>query len=89
MMGAIRPFAAVAMEGRRADFPAIVFSAICKLTIRSAIVQRGAEQPFDERRTFKDRCGPGSNRAVYSTLFQGEEWGATSPFLYFTDHDDP
>jgi maltooligosyltrehalose trehalohydrolase len=21
-------------------------------------------------------------------LFQGEEWGATSPFLYFTDHDD-
>jgi maltooligosyltrehalose trehalohydrolase len=23
------------------------------------------------------------------TLFQGEEWGATSPFLYFTDHDDP
>jgi maltooligosyltrehalose trehalohydrolase len=23
------------------------------------------------------------------TLFQGEEWGATSPFLYFTDHRDP
>jgi maltooligosyltrehalose trehalohydrolase len=22
-------------------------------------------------------------------LFQGEEWGARSPFLYFTDHDDP
>ena len=22
-------------------------------------------------------------------LFQGEEWGATSPFLYFTDHKDP
>ncbi|MFN2389504.1 MAG: malto-oligosyltrehalose trehalohydrolase [Actinomycetota bacterium] len=22
-------------------------------------------------------------------LFQGEEWGATTPFLYFTDHDDP
>jgi maltooligosyltrehalose trehalohydrolase len=22
------------------------------------------------------------------TLFQGEEWGATSPFLYFTDHED-
>jgi maltooligosyltrehalose trehalohydrolase len=22
-------------------------------------------------------------------LFQGEEWGATSPFLYFTDHSDP
>jgi maltooligosyltrehalose trehalohydrolase len=22
-------------------------------------------------------------------LFQGEEWGATSPFLYFTDHEDP
>ena len=22
-------------------------------------------------------------------LFQGEEWGATSPFLYFTDHTDP
>jgi maltooligosyltrehalose trehalohydrolase len=22
-------------------------------------------------------------------LFQGEEWGASSPFLYFTDHDDP
>ncbi len=22
-------------------------------------------------------------------LFQGEEWGATSPFLYFTDHQDP
>ena len=22
-------------------------------------------------------------------LFQGEEWAATSPFLYFTDHDDP
>jgi maltooligosyltrehalose trehalohydrolase len=22
-------------------------------------------------------------------LFQGEEWGATSPFLYFTDHRDP
>lgn len=21
-------------------------------------------------------------------LFQGEEWGATTPFLYFTDHDD-
>ena len=21
-------------------------------------------------------------------LFQGEEWGASSPFLYFTDHDD-
>jgi maltooligosyltrehalose trehalohydrolase len=21
-------------------------------------------------------------------LFQGEEWGATSPFLYFTDHDE-
>ncbi len=22
-------------------------------------------------------------------LFQGEEWGASSPFLYFTDHADP
>lgn len=22
-------------------------------------------------------------------LFQGEEWGATAPFLYFTDHGDP
>ena len=22
-------------------------------------------------------------------LFQGEEWGATSPFLYFTEHGDP
>jgi maltooligosyltrehalose trehalohydrolase len=22
-------------------------------------------------------------------LFQGEEWGASSPFLYFTDHRDP
>jgi maltooligosyltrehalose trehalohydrolase len=22
-------------------------------------------------------------------LFQGEEWGASSPFLYFTDHEDP
>jgi maltooligosyltrehalose trehalohydrolase len=22
-------------------------------------------------------------------LFQGEEWGASSPFLYFTDHSDP
>lgn len=22
-------------------------------------------------------------------LFQGEEWGATTPFCYFTDHDDP
>ncbi|MDX6233612.1 MAG: maltooligosyltrehalose trehalohydrolase, partial [Nocardioidaceae bacterium] len=22
-------------------------------------------------------------------LFQGEEWSASSPFLYFTDHDDP
>ena len=22
-------------------------------------------------------------------LFQGEEWGATSPFQYFTDHHDP
>ncbi|HVF21366.1 MAG TPA: DUF3459 domain-containing protein, partial [Mycobacteriales bacterium] len=22
-------------------------------------------------------------------LFQGEEWGARTPFLYFTDHDDP
>jgi maltooligosyltrehalose trehalohydrolase len=22
-------------------------------------------------------------------LFQGEEWGATAPFQYFTDHDDP
>ena len=22
-------------------------------------------------------------------LFQGEEWGATNPFLYFTDHRDP
>jgi maltooligosyltrehalose trehalohydrolase len=22
-------------------------------------------------------------------LFQGEEWAATAPFLYFTDHDDP
>jgi maltooligosyltrehalose trehalohydrolase len=22
-------------------------------------------------------------------LFQGEEWEATSPFQYFTDHDDP
>jgi maltooligosyltrehalose trehalohydrolase len=22
-------------------------------------------------------------------LFQGEEWGASTPFLYFTDHQDP
>jgi maltooligosyltrehalose trehalohydrolase len=22
-------------------------------------------------------------------IFQGEEWGATTPFLYFTDHDNP
>src|SRR5207247_145172 len=22
-------------------------------------------------------------------LFMGEEWGATTPFLYFTDHADP
>ena len=22
-------------------------------------------------------------------LFQGEEWGASTPFLYFTNHDDP
>jgi maltooligosyltrehalose trehalohydrolase len=26
---------------------------------------------------------------VVPMLFQGEEWGATSPFLYFTDHKDP
>jgi maltooligosyltrehalose trehalohydrolase len=22
-------------------------------------------------------------------IFQGEEWGASTPFLYFTDHQDP
>lgn len=22
-------------------------------------------------------------------IFQGEKWAASSPFLYFTDHDDP
>jgi maltooligosyltrehalose trehalohydrolase len=22
-------------------------------------------------------------------LFQGEEWGASTPFLYFTDHGEP
>ena len=29
-------------------------------------------------------CGP-----FVPMLFQGEEWGAGTPFLYFTDHDDP
>jgi maltooligosyltrehalose trehalohydrolase len=29
-------------------------------------------------------CGP-----FTPMLFQGEEWGATSPFQYFTDHRDP
>jgi maltooligosyltrehalose trehalohydrolase len=29
-------------------------------------------------------CGP-----FTPLLFQGEEWGASSPFLYFTDHRDP
>jgi maltooligosyltrehalose trehalohydrolase len=24
-----------------------------------------------------------------SMIFQGEEWGASAPFLYFTDHQDP
>jgi maltooligosyltrehalose trehalohydrolase len=27
--------------------------------------------------------------SVCSDAFQGEEWGASSPFLYFTDHEDP
>jgi maltooligosyltrehalose trehalohydrolase len=27
--------------------------------------------------------------ALTPLLFQGEEWSATSPFLYFTDHQDP
>jgi maltooligosyltrehalose trehalohydrolase len=29
-------------------------------------------------------CGP-----FTPMLFQGEEWGASTPFLYFTDHRDP
>ncbi len=29
-------------------------------------------------------CGP-----FVPMLFQGEEWGASTPFLYFTDHEDP
>jgi maltooligosyltrehalose trehalohydrolase len=29
-------------------------------------------------------CGP-----FTPLLFQGEEWGASAPFLYFTDHRDP
>jgi maltooligosyltrehalose trehalohydrolase len=29
-------------------------------------------------------CGP-----FVPMLFQGEEWAASTPFLYFTDHDDP
>ena len=29
-------------------------------------------------------CGP-----FVPMLFQGEEWGATTPFRYFTDHPDP
>jgi maltooligosyltrehalose trehalohydrolase len=29
-------------------------------------------------------CAPG-----IPLLFQGEEWGCASPFLYFTDHQDP
>jgi maltooligosyltrehalose trehalohydrolase len=29
-------------------------------------------------------CGP-----FVPLLFQGEEWGASTPFLYFTDHQDP
>lgn len=27
--------------------------------------------------------------AFVPMLFQGEEWGASTPFLYFTDHEDP
>jgi maltooligosyltrehalose trehalohydrolase len=27
--------------------------------------------------------------AFLPVLFQGEEWGASSPFQYFTDHEDP
>ena len=27
--------------------------------------------------------------ALRPMLFQGEEWGASTPFLYFTDHQDP
>jgi maltooligosyltrehalose trehalohydrolase len=27
--------------------------------------------------------------AFVPMLFQGEEWAASSPFLYFADHDDP
>jgi maltooligosyltrehalose trehalohydrolase len=42
--------------------------------------------------------GPGRVRAAAALvlcspfvpmLFQGEEWGAATPFQYFTDHDDP
>jgi maltooligosyltrehalose trehalohydrolase len=39
------------------------------------------------------RCAIGAALVLTSPfvplLFQGEEWGARTPFLYFTDHHDP
>ncbi len=49
-------------------------------------------------RAFGDRLPPATRRLAAACLlfapqipllFQGEEYGETAPFLYFTDHDDP
>ncbi len=43
--------------------------------------------------TSTDRVAVGAALSLLSPttpmLFQGEEWGASAPFLYFTDHEEP
>ena len=77
-------------HGRAADVPQDRF--VCFLQNHDQIGNRAAGERLtalidvDARRAASTLLllGP-----FVPLLFQGEEWDATTPFLYFTDHDDP
>ncbi len=75
--------------GRR-TCPGLASCAACKTTTRSVTGPWGsASPPWSAPDLLKVGAALVLLSPFVPMLFQGEEWGASTPFLYFTDHQDP
>ena len=83
--------AAHATGARRPGCPAGGSSATSRTTTRSATGRRasGSAHLVSPGRLRMAAALRAARRRSCPMLFQGEEWGASTPFQYFTDHDDP
>ena len=65
-------------------------SATSRTTTRSATGPPASGAPLaGSRRAPRGRRARAAAAPFVPMLFQGEEWGASTPFQYFTDHSDP